>query len=225
MFIFLDESGQFKKNCHEKCFIIGSFTVGDHRRTEKQFRSWQHSKFPKGLRRQSEIKFSSVSIDEHLRIKTLRFISQLDVRIRYSYLFCENIPDGFRKHNSIKSGLLYTHIVGETLQMYLPNADSEFRVFCDQRGLPDITKEKFKLTLESQILPSLPRNSVVQIDMINSVTNVNIQIADWIVGAIAKYHNGTKEGESYFQILKNNLLCEGKELFCDYWSKKQKTQP
>ena len=48
-YIFLDESGQFTKNNKEKYFIVGSFTVGNPRRTEKQFYSWQRNKFPKNF--------------------------------------------------------------------------------------------------------------------------------------------------------------------------------
>lgn len=69
-YIFLDESGQFTKHNHEKYFVVGSFTVGNFRRTEKRFRSWQKSKFPKHIRNQSEIKFSEVKISDDLRLKT-----------------------------------------------------------------------------------------------------------------------------------------------------------
>ncbi len=40
MYIFLDESGQFSKNDHEEYFVVGSFTVGDQKRTNKEFRKW-----------------------------------------------------------------------------------------------------------------------------------------------------------------------------------------
>jgi len=34
-YIFLDESGQFTKRPNEKYFVVGSFTIGNPRRTEK----------------------------------------------------------------------------------------------------------------------------------------------------------------------------------------------
>jgi len=77
-YIFLDESGQFTKYKNEKYFIVGSFTVGNPRRTEKQFRSWQRTKFPRKLRHQPEIKFSEIKIGNDFRLKTLKFIANLD---------------------------------------------------------------------------------------------------------------------------------------------------
>ena len=65
--IFLDESGQLAKRTNEKYFIVGSFTIGNPRRTEKQFRSWQRKKFPRKLRYQAEIKFSEIKIKDKLR--------------------------------------------------------------------------------------------------------------------------------------------------------------
>ena len=69
-FIFIDESGQFTKHNHEEYFVVASFTVGVPRRTEKSFRSWCKSRFPKKMRGQSEIKWSATGIDDKLRLKT-----------------------------------------------------------------------------------------------------------------------------------------------------------
>ena len=49
--------------------------------------------------------------------------------------------------------------------------------------------------------------------MIDSSTSPNIQIADWIVGALAHYKENRKKGKEYMNILKDNILGEGKELF------------
>ncbi len=105
--IFLDESGQFTKYKDEKYFVIGTFTVGNPRRTEKQFRSWQRTKFPRKIRHQPEIKFSEIDIDDILRLKTLKFISDLDVRIHYSYLLKRNIPDEYRKKDKLKNCMVF----------------------------------------------------------------------------------------------------------------------
>lgn len=218
--IFLDESGQFTKRLDEKYFVVGSFTVGNPRRTEKQFRSWHRLRFPKKLRYQPEIKFSEIKISDKLRLKTLKFISNLDVRIYYSYLLKRNIPDIYKRKNKLKSGYLYTNIIGETLEMYLPTIDKEFRVFCDQRHLKGLKRSEFKKILEARLYLQLPHNCIIQIDMIDSKSNTNIQIADWVSGAIACYMEDKKLGDEFHQILKNNLLSEGKELFKDYWENK-----
>lgn len=211
--IFIDESGQFSKNNGEKYFIVASFMVGDPRRTEKQFRGWYRSRFPRKMRGQSEIKFSEVNISEKLRIKTLKFISNLDVRIHYCYLLRKNIPINYWRKEKLQSGLLYTNIIGETLEMYMPINDSEFRVFCDERHLKGIKRSHFKSLLKSRLMPQLPSKSIVQIEMINSINNINIQIADWIVGALAYYLEEKEGGNGYYKILKNNVLGEGRELF------------
>ncbi len=214
-YIFLDESGQFTKHNHEQYFVVASFTVGNPRRTEKQFRAWQHSKFPRRMRRQAEIKFSEVKIDNALRLKTLRFIASLDVRIHFSYLLRKNIPDQYRQKEKLKSGLLYTNIIGETLEMYFPVSDHEFRVFCDRRHLTGLTRLQFTDILKARLQPQLPSNALIQIEMVDSTTNANIQIADWLAGALAWYLEKKKLGNDCYNILKNNILGEGKELFKD----------
>ncbi|MEK7631449.1 MAG: DUF3800 domain-containing protein [Patescibacteria group bacterium] len=224
--IFIDESGQFVKHNHEEYFVVASFTVGDPRRTDKQFKVWQHNHFPRKLRHQAEIKFSEVKITDTLRLKTLQQISRLDVRIRYTYLRRENIPDTFRKDEKVSSGELYTQVIGETLEMYLPTSEQEFRVFCDRRHLKGSTEGQFRSTLTARILPNLPAQSIVQIQMIDSTTNRNIQIADWIAGALARYLEKKPLGTDGYSILKNNIIGEGKELFPHSpLADNQKTQP
>ncbi|MDD2646806.1 MAG: DUF3800 domain-containing protein [Patescibacteria group bacterium] len=218
--IFFDESGQFTTHNNENYFIVASFTVGNPRRTEKQFKSWQRRKFPKKLRYQPEIKFSEVEIKDELRMATLKFISDLDVRINFSYLLKQNIPGNYHKNKKLQSGLLYTNIIGETVEMYLPLADKELRVFCDERHLKGIKKPIFEKTLINRLLPQLQKGTNIQIEMIDSKENANIQIVDWIAGALAAFLEKKELGSGFYQILQNNILKEGKELFKDYWSNK-----
>lgn len=217
MIIFLDETGQFTKNDHEKYFLIGSFTTGDPRRTEKRFRSWQHDHFPRKMRHLTEVKFSNPDIDEKLRLKTLKEIAVLDVRIRYSFIKRQNIPLQFRYKGVVKTGHLYAEIVFKTLERYLPITDKEFRVFCDQRHLKGLKRSEFKSLLASRLLPKLPQKPIIQIEMINSASNANIQIADWISGALGWYYNEKELGKECWEILRNNLLDQGEELFKNYW--------
>lgn len=224
MHIFLDETGQFTKKKDGKFFIVGSFTTGDPRRTEKRFKSWRTERFPRKLRYLSEVKFSNPSIDDNLRLKTLREISKLDVRIRYSFIRRENIPLDYRHKDTIRTGHLYTDIVSKTLETYLPSTDRDFRVFCDARHLKGLKRAEFKSIVTSNILSKMPSKSIIQIEMLNSTTNANIQIADWICGALGRFHNRDVRGNECMEILKNNLLGEGVELFKDYWYGNQKAQ-
>lgn len=222
--IFLDESGQFTKNGKQSYFVVGSFTTGDPNRTKKGFRAWQSHKFPKKQKGQSEIKFSDIKIDDRLRIKTLNHISRLDIRIMYVFLKRDNIPGEYRKRNKVTdTGLLYVNIIGELLEMYLPCTDKEFRIFCDKRHLKGISTSEFKKLLVSRLAPQLPSSAIVQIEMIDSTTNANIQIADWISGALGRFYNNGEIGEQGKLCLKNNIVAE-KELFKDYWINKQKTR-
>ncbi len=220
MYIFLDESGQFTKHNDEQYFVVASFTVGEPRRTEKALRGWYRNKFPKRMHCQSEIKFSDKKISDHLRLKTLKFISNLDVRINYIYLLRKNIPVDFYHKDKLLSGHLYTHIIGELLEMYLPTDDLEFRVFCDQRHLKGITRSEFKRSLKAHLLPKLPARAIVEIEMLDSTSNTNIQIADWIVGALTWAFENKKLGKECKDILRNNILGTGKELFKTSWEDK-----
>ncbi len=219
-YIFLDESGNFSKSNDGKYFVIAAFTIGDPRRAEKRFRAWHRSHFPAKIRYFSEIKFSGTHIADALRIKTLQFITELDVRIRFIYLKRENIPDEYYHKNSLKSGHLYTHVIGEILEMFLPITDGEFRVFCDRRHLKDVKVSEFKEILTTRLLPKFSKDALIRIEMVDSTTNANIQIADWIAGALAHYLEEKKLGKKFYEILKNNILGEGTELFKDHWAKK-----
>jgi hypothetical protein len=216
-YIFIDESGQFGKHDHEEHFVVASFTIGNPSRTAKAFRSWQGSRFPKKMRWLNEIKWSSTSIDDNLRLRTLRHIAQMDVRIRYVFLQKKNIPESYKNgdERKLESGLLYTNIIGETIEMYLPTEERNLHVICDQRKLKGFTQMQFKNALRSRLLPKLPSNATIEIEMVDSVANVNIQIVDRIVGALGRYHEKKPLGEECFAILKNNLLDSGKELFRD----------
>lgn len=213
MYIFLDESGQFNKHNDEEYFVIGSFTIGDPKRTAKEFHAFYRKHFPKKMRYQNEIKWSATGISDELRLKTLKHISKLDVRIRFIYLLRNNIPSEYRKENKFKDGLLYTNIVGELLDMYLPTVDPEFRLFCDRRRLSGMTSRDFKQILETRVVINLPKNCVIQIETVDSVSNINIQIADWISGALARFLEKGHLGEECYSILRGNIFDKGKELF------------
>lgn len=217
MIINLDETGNLTKG-KEKYFIVGTYTVGDPARIGKAFRKWQTKKFPKIIRNQSEVKFNDPHLTDELREKTLKFIAKQDVRIFYTYLKTSNIPQQYKaKEGSVKTGLLYTEIVGETLQLYMPVTETEFRVFRDQRILKGVTLTDFNEHLTARLLPQLPAKTILQIEAIDSTTSPTIQVADWICGALGRYHEKKDYGDRFYVILKNNII-EEKELFSNYWT-------
>lgn len=224
MQIFLDETGQLSKSKDGEYFIVGTFTTGDPRRTQKRFMVWRHNRFPKKMRDLAEVKFSNTGLSDELKLKTIQFISNLDVRIRYSFIKRSNIPVAYRGKNGIRTGHLYTDIVSKTLELYLPINEKNFLAFCDTRNLKGITSSEFKSIISSNIKSQLDPKALVQIERLDSTTNVNIQVADWICGALDRYYNNKKLGKEFFDILKNNMLGEGVELFRDTWAINQKTQ-
>jgi hypothetical protein len=214
MHIFLDESDDFTKHNHEEYFIIGSFTVGDQRRTNKALIKLIRTKFPRKMRGQGEVKWSSTGIDDNLRLRTLKHIAATDIRIHFGFLLRKNIPTSYRnKKNKINTGILYTNIVAEVLEQYLPIDDKEIHIFCDQKHLKGMTKKNFEDAIILHLAPFCSPNTLIEVKMIDSKANRNIQIADWISGAIARYFEKGRLGEESFKILKNNFIGEGKEFF------------
>lgn len=215
MYIYLDESGNFIGD-KDKYFVIGGFITNNPRRTAKAFRKWQHTKFPKKLRYKNEVKFSDSGINKILRWKTMNYLSKQDLRIFYIFLNTTNIPLEYRKKKGIETGQLYTQIVGDTLELILPTTETEFRVFLDKRPLKGISVEEFKRILKLRLLPYLPKGTALQIENVDSATQPNIQIADWICGALFSFYNKKEKGKEYFHTLKNSIVGE-KELFPKYW--------
>ncbi len=215
MYIFLDEAGDFKKD-KEPYFIVGGFITNNPRRTTKAFRKWQHTKFPKKIRRKSEVKFTDSGLNEKFRLKTLNYLVKQDLRIFYVYLDKNNIPLEYRTKKGIETGLLYTQIVSEALELVLPTVEKEFRVFLDKRPLKGISSGQFKGLLKVKLLPHLPKGTLLQIETVDSATHPNIQIADWICGALFRFYNKRTNNEEYFKALKNSIIGE-KELFPKYW--------
>lgn len=124
MFIYLDETGSLTES-DGKYFIVGTYTVKDPRKITKAFRKWQKIKFPKKLRRHSELKFNNSDIDDKLRLKTLQHLAKQNIRIFYTYLQKKNIPrEYYAKGKVAETGLLYTEIVRITLGLFVPVVDS-----------------------------------------------------------------------------------------------------
>lgn len=219
MNIYLDESGNFSKNDGNH-FIVDSFTVGEPSRINKAFRKWQNRKFPKRLKYRAEVKFNDPLLTDPLRLETLTYIANQDIRIFYTHLKVEDIPEEYRDSGGkFKTGVLYTEIVEKTLELYLPSNDLEFRVFRDQRGLKGVTKSQFNEHLKASLLPQLPAKAVLQIEAMDSTTSPAIQVADWVCGALACYYEHKRNGEELYATIKRNIV-EEKELLSSYWTKK-----
>lgn len=231
MFTYLDESGSFygdKNNgTSDNFFVVGGFVTGDPQRTARAFLKWRQRKFPKRIRYKSEVKFSDSDLIDTLRVQTLQFFAQQDIRIFYTFLNTKNIPPQYRKKNRVEAGLLYTELIAQTLNLLVPSTDPEFRIFRDHRHLIGVSQTQFNEVIKASVLLGMPAKTLIQINAVDSTTNQNIQIADWICGALAAHYHKKKQGEAYVAVLKNNIIAS-KEAFEDFWGKvvdNKKTPP
>lgn len=217
-YIFLDETGNLTKT-DGTYFIVATFSVGNPKRIVNAFRRWQRNKFPKKLRGQSEVKFNNTSLDDTLRRKTLQHLSEQDIRIFYAYLSTANIPDEYMNKARVhESGLLYLEIVEATLELYLPLTTTEFRVFRDKRTTKGMSAREFNNALRTALLPNLPAKTLCQVEDVDSTASVPVQVADWICGALGRYHENKEHGQEFYNILKPNIV-QSKELFSKLWDK------
>lgn len=218
MHIYLDETGNFIKGSG-KYFIVATFTVGDPQRIANAFRRWQHSKFSRRLRDQPEVKFNDAHLTDDLRKKTIKYLAKQDIRIFYTYLKITNVPQEYRKKGRVhKSGLLYAEIVRATLELYIPLTEPQFIVIRDKRTLKGMSPTEFHERLKISLLPNLPPKTLFHIQAVDSTSSPQVQIADWVCGALGRYYEGKENGVEFYNFLKNNIVKE-KELFSDYWTK------
>lgn len=231
MFIYLDESGDFYGHKttvgKDNFFIVGGFVTGDAQRTAREFLRWRQRKFPEQIRYKSEVKFSDSGVSDDLRLQTLQYLAKQDIRIFYTFLNTKNIPPQYRKKKGFESGLLYTELVAQTLNLLVPNTDLEFRIYRDHRHLIGVSQTQFNEIIKVSVLTGMPAKTLIQIYAVDSTTNQNIQIADWICGALAANYHKKENGNKYFAILNKNIITS-KEVFEDFWGSYQgnkKTPP
>ncbi len=208
MYIFLDESGQLNKNSKERYFVIGSFSVKDPRKTSKAFRNWINSKFPKKIRNQVEVKWSQAGIDKYLRLKTIKFLSSLEIEIVFGYVLKKNIPFKYFKNNKLQSGYLYTYLASLVLEQYFPVNSGSLSIYCDARSLSKMSKKDFNYYISTHLQNLTHKNMKIDVQMIDSTSNINIQIADWLCGAMFKTLEQNALGHEYYNLLKNCIKKE-----------------
>lgn len=211
MFIYLNESGNLTKS-NGKYFIVASYSINDPKRVSNGFRRFQKNKFPKKLRSQTEIKFNDSHIDDDLRLRTLKHFVAQDIRIFYTFLNKKNVPEEYHKKGKIhKTGQLYSEIVVATLDLYLPITEKSFIITRDQRVLKGVTISQFNEALKTSLLPKLPAKTFFLIHTVDSAGSPQVQITDWICGALARYHEQKPMGNEFLQCAKK-LYCSGKRI-------------
>lgn len=225
MHLFLDESGNFPKD-GEDFFVLGSFTVGDPHRTAKRFHEWRVNAFPRKFRHQAEVKFIDNHLDESLRLRAIAYLAKLDIRIVVTYFDKRNIPEEYRRREGgiQRAGYLYASTITKTIELYLPTADTDLRVYYDRRNLQGLTRRAFQEIVRANVLPKLAPRSIFEINDVDSTTDMNVQIADWVASAFGRYHNRKAGSDRYYQLLRNNLI-QHRELFAEQWDQRQTETP
>ena len=206
LYLFLDEAGNFRGN-RDRYFVLALFVTRYPRATKKCFVRAKQAKLPRKYRHYTEIKFSDRVIPSRFKKHVLRQLVKEDVRI-YTLLFDKrNIPDELRQQGE---GLTYCHLVGQLLEL-CPLAESEaIHLFMDRRKLKGLTREEFNLDLKTHLLPQLRKGTSFDIQHVDSTTSVNIQLADFVSGAIfQRYERGNSE---YYDIIAEKIEVE-RELF------------
>ena len=84
--------------------------------------------------------------------------------------------------------------------------------------LKNKSEVKFNEALKTRLLPKLPANVLVQIETVDSTSSPQVQVADWLCGALGRYYEEKKFGKEFFNILKPTLV-RGEELFSAHWEK------
>lgn len=190
LFIYVDEAGNFSGKQHTH-FVLAAFTTDAPRVTHKAFTATKQTKLSKRFRSYAEIKFSDAKIPRSFKIKALKRVCAENIGIYALILHKENIPKDLRGR---KEGLFYCHRVGELLQLCPLASITQARVFLDRRRLKGLTRKNFDTELRTYLAARLTAKTSIVIEHVDSTTNVNVQIADFIAGAFfQKYERGNNE--------------------------------
>jgi hypothetical protein len=189
LYIYADEAGNFsgKRDAH---FVLAAFSTDTPRATRKVFLTTRQTKLPKRFRSYAEVRFSDVNVPRSFKIKVLERLCAEDIGVYALILHKEGMPANLRGR---EEGLFYCRLVGELLELSPVESATQVRVLLDRRRLKNLTREQFNADLQARLAKVAP-NVRIEIEHIDSTTNVNIQIADFIAGAFfQKYERGDDE--------------------------------
>lgn len=202
--VFVDEVANFRGGRDRYC-IFTAFTTHQPRVTRKCFIRAKQTKLPRKYRHYTEIKFSDRVISAQFKKHVLRQLSQEEIRI-YSLVFArDNLPGVLQQQ---ADRLIYCDLIGRLLEL-CPLAESqEVYLFLDSRNLKGLTRREFDMDLRKRLLPQLRKGARLEIQHIDSTTNVNIQVADFLCGAVfQKYERGNLE---YYTLIADRISAEEK---------------
>lgn len=212
-YVYIDESGQSKATSSEKGLVVASFASKNQNLAANAFKKWRKRKFPHWSHNLGEIKFSNSGITPELHAKTLTYFASLDIEIRSAFFLSENVPAEFMDEDGPHDGILYVHAIEQLLRSYMPLDDLIFIVCCDKRHIKDMSEKQFTDYLRTVLAASASHNARVEVLTADSASNANLQVADWIVGALATHLNEKRNGDTYYKILEPKFGAAPIEIF------------
>jgi len=189
MHIYVDEAGNLiGPEGKERIFLVGTLKTENNRAIRKLFERAKRYALPKKQRHLTEIKASSAP--DRFRQRILRGLSKLDVEVHLAVCRAERIPWALKGHE----GLVYLHLVRETIRACLTEEAQETYVVIDKRQLHGISRADFDLHLRVPLALQLPANARLEIIHRDSTTDPGLQAIDYVCwAAFQKWQRGDSE--------------------------------
>ncbi|MBU0649093.1 DUF3800 domain-containing protein [Patescibacteria group bacterium] len=201
MLVFIDDSGDpgFKLDRGSTShFVIAMVCFDDELEAEKTAVAIKELKRALGFSEQEEFRFFKNS--KNIRIKFLQAINKFDFRVR-----CLVVDKSAIYSDELKSNKnsFYAYFIKEVLK-YSNNTISDAKVRMDGSGGRNFRKNFF--TYLRRELNTDDKKIMRNCKMVNSKSNVLVQMADMIAGSINRAENKDKKDHGvYKDIIKNHI--------------------
>ncbi|MFA6073871.1 MAG: DUF3800 domain-containing protein [Candidatus Woesearchaeota archaeon] len=201
MLVFIDDSGDpsFKiDKGASKNFVICCIIFDDELEAEKVAVTIKELRRKLGFSDRVEFKFNGSNFQT--RIAFLKEVSKYNFRVRILVVDKTNITSGQLKNNKQS---FYSYFIKMVLQ-HNKGTIKNAKIRIDGSG-DRIFRKKFITYLRKQ-LNSKQQKVINNISLVDSKTNVLIQLADMIAGTIRRYKEGEKEDSvKYWSKIKNRI--------------------
>jgi hypothetical protein len=202
LYLYLDESGSLKGD-DDHYFVLLAVATTTPRVMRKCFVRARQTRLPEKYRHYTEIKFSDRVIPDQAKERILRELAELDIGLYALVVDKGGIPEVLRRQ---PEGVLYHHLV-ELLTNLCPIGECQaLYVNLDRRHLPGLRREVFNAELSAYLFPRLRKGALLEIQHVDSTTDVNIQVADFLVGAV--YHKYARGDERYYALIADRINVE-----------------
>lgn len=201
MLVFIDDSGDpsFKiDKGASKNFVICCVIFDDELEAERTAVAIKELRRKLGFSDRVEFKFNGSNFQT--RIAFLKEVSKYNFRVRALVVDKTKVKSGLLKNDKQS---FYSYFIKTVLQ-YNKGTIKNAKIRIDGSG-DRIFRKKFLTYLRKQ-LNSKQQKVINNITLVDSKTNVLIQLADMIAGTIRRYKEGEKEDATkYWSKIKNRI--------------------